>query len=132
MRVNRILSVILLSALAALYVACFSTDAGAASVGQDYLITKGFVAAKNGMTLTLLASNRRIVVAITSNTRILGQRDSFAAIVPNDVVRAEGRMVGNRLLADRVEVVLAADSLRAQPQPKGPTIDVLTFDILPR
>ncbi len=129
MRVNRILSVILLSGLVALHIAWLSADVGAAALGQDYLTAKGFVAAKNDTTLTLLASNRRVVVMVTSSTRILGQRDSFTAIVLNDVVRAEGRLVGNRLFADRVEVVLAADSLRVQPQPKGPTGDVLIFPL---
>lgn len=132
MCVRRILSVVLVAGLAALHIAWLSAGADAAAVGQDYVIAKGFVAAKNDTTLTLLESNRRVVVTVSSNTRILGQRDSFAAIVPNDVVRAEGRMVGNRLVADRVEVVLAADRLRGEPQKKGQTTDVFTIDILTR
>ncbi|MGQ0550701.1 MAG: hypothetical protein ACT4PY_13640 [Armatimonadota bacterium] len=125
----QIRSIILVGVLAVLHVAWFSAEASAAAAGQDYLTAKGFVTAKNGTTLTLLANNRQLPVVTTSTTRVLGQRDSFTAVVPNDVVRAEGRMVGNRLIADRVEVVLAADSLKVQPPPKGPTIDFLTFRI---
>lgn len=129
MRVNPKLSVSLLALVAVLQVALFSAEASAAAVGQDYLGAKGFVMGKTATSLTLLASDKRVMVVISNNTRVLGQRDSFAAIVPNDVVRAEGRTVGNRLLADRIEVVFAADSLKVQPPPKGPTIEFLTFRI---
>jgi hypothetical protein len=124
--------VVVLSTLLVALLFVWSLPGAGAAVRQSAVTTKGFVTARNRTTLTLLAGNRRLVVAVTSDTRILGQRDSFESIVPNDVVRAEGRLVGNRLTAVSVEVVQTADGLRVRPQPDEVRIDFLTIDMTPR
>jgi hypothetical protein len=108
------------------------TAVGAAVVAQSDLTAKGFVTAKSRTTLTVRQGGRRLVVAVTAATRISGVRDSFDSIVPNDVIRADGRMVGNRLVAARVEVLLTAEGLRDRPQPRELEIDLLTIDMSPR
>jgi hypothetical protein len=41
-------------------------------------------------------------------------------------------VVGNRLVAARVEVLLTAEGLRDRPQPRELEIDLLTIDMSPR
>lgn len=124
---TRILSVLLLGTLAVLHPA-WSSGMAMAAVGQDYMAAKGFVTAKTAGSLTVLASDGRVLVVITNNTRVVGQRDSFARIVSNDVVRAEGRRTAsNRLLADRIEVVFATDSMKVQEPSTPSTIEFITI-----
>ncbi len=126
---TRILSVLLLGTLGVLHPA-WSTGTARAAVGQDYTAAKGFVTAKTAGSLTVLASGGRVLVVISTNTRVLGRRDSFANIVPNDVVRAEGRRIAaNRLLADRIEVVFAANSMKVQDPSPPSTIEFVTIRI---
>lgn len=108
MHVTRAVLAILLGTLAVHHPVFWPGTAGGAAIatGQDYRTTKGFVTAKANSTLTILAGNNRVLVVITNNTRVFGQRDSFTGIVPNDVVRVEERTEGSRLLADRIELTL--------------------------
>jgi hypothetical protein len=106
--------------------------AGAAVTAQADLTAKGFVTAKTATTLTVREGGKRVVVAVTSNTRVLGERDSFDSIATNDIIRVEGRMVGNRLVAARVEVLLTAAGIRDRPQPKELEIDLFTIDMSSR
>ncbi len=127
MHSTRILSVLLLGTLAVLQPG-WSSGTASAAVGQDYLAAKGFVTAKTAGSLTVLTSDGRVLVVITNHTRVLGRRGSFSNIVPNDVVRAEGRRTaGNRLLADRIEVVFATDSMKVQEPSLRPTIEFVTI-----
>ena len=132
MNTRCVVSSVLLCALSVFLAGWFPTGTHAASGGLDYSMAKGFVAAKDSTTLTLTADNKRLVVVATRATRILGRRDSFAAIVPNDVVRVEGRMAGSRLIADRVEVLLVAGGLQARRQSDELEIDLLIIDMSPR
>jgi hypothetical protein len=129
MHLSRAVSALLVGTLVVLHLLCWSGTASAAPALQAYRVTKGFVAAKADNTLTILAGNTRVTVVTTSTTRVLGQRDSFAAIVLNDVVRVEGRADGSRLLADRIEVILAADGVKVQNLPRAPTIEYFPFSI---
>jgi hypothetical protein len=103
----------------------------AAAAAPPVLTTKGFVTAKSDTTLIVREGSKRLVVAVSANTTVVGKRDSFDAIAPNDLIRAEGRMAGNRLAATRVEVLLTAEGLRDRPQPKELEIDLLTIEISP-
>ena len=126
----RILSALLLGMVALVCVVWLPPTASAAAVSVDYRAAKGFVTAKTDRSLTVLASNGRVLVVITNTTRILGLRGSFAEIIQNDVVRAEGRWTAaNSLLADRVEVVFVADGMKVQRPPSTPTIELLTIKI---
>ena len=87
---------------------------------------KGFVVARTATSLTLLAGDLRVLVAVTPETRVLGQRHAVSDIAPNDVVRAEGRWTtGNRLLAERIDVVVAAGSLALKRVLVTPTFEIL-------
>ncbi len=101
-----------------------SPAAGAAR--PEFRAAKGFVVARTETSLTLLAGERRILVVITPETRVLGQRQTLADIALNDVVRAEGRWAaGDRLVADRVEVVIAAGSLSLRRAMVTPTLEII-------
>ncbi|HEV8339845.1 MAG TPA: hypothetical protein VGR25_09345 [bacterium] len=95
---------------------------------QEFRAAKGFVVARTPTSLTLLAGERRILATITPETRVLGQRQRVSGVVLNDVVRAEGRWTaGDHLLADRVEVVIAAGSLALRRPLVTPTLELIGF-----
>jgi hypothetical protein len=74
---------------------------------------KGFVAAKAERSMTVLDGGSTLQVVVTEKTQVVGRRTSFAKIAIDDVVRVEGAVTADRhLLANRVEVLLAADSMR--------------------
>lgn len=101
-----------------------------AATGQDYRAAKGFVTARTATSLTVLVGDRRVVVVIGPTTRVLGRRDSFTEIAVNDVVRAEGQgTAGNRLLANRIDVVFATGTGKLQQPPSTTTIEFLTVKI---
>lgn len=84
--------------------------------------------ARTATLLTLLAGDRRVLVAITPETRVLGQRQRLSDIAPNDVVRAEGRWAaGDRLLAERIDEVIAAGSLALRRVMVTPTFELIGF-----
>jgi len=126
---HRIRSAMALEALLLLHLVWLlgpSPVAGAAR--QEFRAAKGFVVARAETSLTLLAGERRVLVAITPETRVLGQRQRLSDIALNDVVRAEGRWAaGDRLLADRVEVVIAAGSLVLRRVMVTPTFELIGF-----
>lgn len=74
------------------------------------LIAQGVVTARNQNALAIIgADNVRRLVIVPSTTVVTGQRTSFAAIVPNDVVRVEGTVnADNSLTARQIEVVFAS------------------------
>jgi hypothetical protein len=119
----------LIGALLLLHVVWPSGQSPVAGAGrQEFRAAKGFVVAKTATSLTLLAGDLRVLVAITSETRVLSQRHAFSDIAPNDVVRAEGRWTtGNRLLAERIDVVVAAGSLALKRVLVTPTFELLGF-----
>jgi hypothetical protein len=66
-----------------------------------------------------------VLVVITSQTRVVGRRVTFTSIVRNDIVEVEGRRTAEgRLVADRIEVVFAADSARLQRRPEPPAFEL--------
>ncbi len=74
------------------------------------LIAQGVVTARNQNALAIIgADNVPRLVIVPSTTVVTGQRTSFAAIVPNDVVRVEGTVnADNSLTARQIEVVFAS------------------------
>jgi hypothetical protein len=79
---------------------------------QSSQTRKGFVTAKASRSMTVLEGSRTIQVVVTEETAVTGQRNSFANVAIDDVVRVEGSMTPDRhLVAHRVEVVLAANSM---------------------
>jgi len=129
MHLSRAVSALLVGTLVVLHFVSWSGPADAAPAIQGYRTTKGFVTAKADNTLTILAGDSRVTVVSTANTLVLGQRDSFAGIALNDVVRVEGRADGSRLLADRIEVILAADGVKVQNLPRAPSIEFFPVTI---
>ncbi len=80
---------------------------------QNFQTLKGFVAAKAEQSMMVLEGSTTIQVVVTEKTQVVGQRTSFAKIAIDDVVRVEGSMTVDRhLLANRIEVLLAADGMR--------------------
>jgi hypothetical protein len=129
MHLSRAVSALLVGTLVVLHFVCWSGTASAAPALQAYRVTKGFVTAKADNMLTILAGDSRVTVVSTTTTRVLGQRDSFAGIALNDVVRVEGRADGNRILAERIEVILAADGVKVQNLPRAPSIEFFPVTI---
>jgi uncharacterized membrane protein YjgN (DUF898 family) len=79
---------------------------------QSSQTRKGFVTAKASRSMTILEGSSTIQVVVTEKTDVAGQRNSFANVAIDDVVRVEGSMTADRhLLAHRVEVILAANSM---------------------
>ncbi len=96
---------------------------------QNFLTWKGFVAATE-QSMMVLESSSTIQVVVTEKTQVVGQRTSFAKIAIGDVVRVEGSMTADRhLLANRIEVLLAADGMkmghRAKTGPVNSLISVI-------
>ena len=91
------------------------TVVGAASQSlplQNLLTRKGFVTTKAVRSMTVLEGSSAVQVVVTEKTRVTGQRDSFARIAVDDLVRIEGwKTADSNLLADRIEVLLAANSM---------------------
>ncbi len=80
---------------------------------QNFQTWKGFVAAKIEQSMMVLESSSTIQVVVTEKTQVVGHRTSFAKIAIDDVVRVEGSMTADRrLLANRIDVLLAADGMR--------------------
>jgi len=62
--------------------------------------------------MTVREGSSTIQVVVTEKTDIAEQRNSLANVAIDDVVRVEGSMTADgHLLAHRVEVILAADSM---------------------
>jgi ribulose kinase len=79
---------------------------------QSSQTRKGFVTAKASRSMTVLEGSSAIEVIVTEKTNVAGQRTSFANLAIDDVVRVEGSMTAaGHLLAHRVEVILAANSM---------------------
>lgn len=129
MRAVRMRPVMVLGAVLLIHAALLSGPslvAGAA--GPEIRAAKGFVVARTPASLTLLTGDRRVVVVITADTRVLGQRTAFSDIAAHDVVRAEGRWTaGNRLLAERIDIVVAAGSLGLRRVLVTPTLELIRF-----
>lgn len=68
-------------------------------------------------------------MTVTPDTRVVGQRASFAEIPANDVIPAEGPQIGTRLRAERIDVVLASDSLKVPCQPTPPIIELVRLSL---
>ncbi len=73
------------------------------------LVPPGVVVGKSSSTLTVLDRDGGArVVLVPADTAVTGQRTSFAAIIPNDVVRVEGIVnADNTVTAWRIDVVFA-------------------------
>lgn len=129
MSLVRMRPVMLLGAVLLLHAVLLSGPSRVAgATGPEIRAAKGFVVARTTTSLTLLARDRRVVVVITAHTRVLGQRTAFSHIAGHDVVRAEGRWITeNRLLAERIDVVVAAGSLGLRRVLVTPTIELLGF-----
>lgn len=95
---------------------------------QNLLTRKGFVTTKAERSMTVLEGSSAIQVVVTEKTQVTGQRDSFARIVVDDLVRIEVWKTADRnLLADRIEVLLAADSMTVvQRRRTGPASGLLS------
>lgn len=72
-----------------------------------YQTAKGFVVARAAGVLTVADGQRQIEVVVTAATRVTGLRPSPTAVALDDLVRVEGYRTGHRLVADRIEVLLA-------------------------
>ncbi len=98
---------------------------------QNFQPVKGFVAAKTERSMTVLEGSSTVQVIVTEKTQVVGQRNSFAKIVIDDVVLVEGTMTADRhLLANRVEVLLAADTMRLAHQRRSGAVNSLISVIM--
>lgn len=98
---------------------------------QNFQTWKGFVAAKTEQSMMVLESSSTIQVVVTEKTQVVGQRTSFAKIAIDDVVRVEGSMTADRrLLANRIEVLLAADGMRMGHRAKTGAVNSLISVIM--
>lgn len=129
MRSVRVRPIMLFGAVLLLHAVLLSGPSRVAgATGPEIRAVKGFVVARTTTSLTLLAGDRRVVVLITVDTRVLGQRTASSHITAHDVVRAEGRWTsGNRLVAERIDVVVAAGNLGLRRVLVTPTIELLRF-----
>jgi len=98
---------------------------------QTFQSWKGFVVAKAERSMTVHAGGSTIQVIVAEKTRVVGLRNLFAQIAIDDVVRVEGSMtVDKHLLANRVEVILAADSVTMGQQTRKRPVNSLLSVVL--
>jgi aspartyl/asparaginyl-tRNA synthetase len=98
---------------------------------QNLQTWKGFVAAKAERSMTVLDGSSTIQVMVTQKTEVAGQRNSFAGIAVDDVVRVEGSMTADRhLQANHIEVLLAADGMGMAQRARTGTVNRLLSVIL--
>lgn len=62
---------------------------------QSSQTRKGFVTARASRSMTVLAGSNTIQVVVTEKTDVAGQRNSFANVAIDDVVRVEGSMTAD-------------------------------------
>jgi pectate lyase len=98
---------------------------------QTFQSWKGFVVAKAERSMTVHGGVGTIQVVVTEKTRVVGLRNLFAQIAIDDVVRVEGSMTADKhVVANRVEVVLASDSMTMGQQTRKRPVNSLLSVVL--
>jgi hypothetical protein len=98
---------------------------------QSSQTRKGFVTARTARSMMVLEGSSTTQVIVTEKTEIAGQRSSFASVAIGDVVRVDGSMTVDRhLLAHRVDVILAADSMPTARRARTRNVNSLTSVLL--